>query len=185
MKYVMQVLVVAIFVTVAAVAKGDWVYWTVDFNDYDGNPAPWSAEEAPSTVWLTAKSSGGSTVNLLSLNNYGNSYADKDFSDPENGWSLKDYFFQSDLNSLGQLSAADMTYYVEMGDAIGSAAWTSEGISYDGLIALSAISSGMATSGDMVTYWAPTMWTSTVPEPTSGLLMLVGMGLLALRRKRT
>ena len=27
-------------------------------------------------------------------------------------------------------------------------------------------------------------WTQTVPEPTSGLLMLVGLGALALRRRR-
>ena len=31
---------------------------------------------------------------------------------------------------------------------------------------------------------AQTAWTAVAPEPTSGLLMLVGLGALALRRRR-
>ena len=35
------------------------------------------------------------------------------------------------------------------------------------------------------TSWSPTSWISSVPEPTSGVLLVIGAGLLALKRRRS
>ncbi len=79
---------------------------------------------------------------------------------------------------------SDYTFVVEMLSADGSAwerGWTSgtpmtyEQLSLAGYVSEGGISAGSVNS-----------WTSsvTIPEPTSGLLLLVGGSLLALRRKR-
>ena len=67
--------------------------------------------------------------------------------------------------------AADATYYAYT--TTGSVTINAGGS--DGAIAFGAFATATSTTGG---------WTQTVPEPTSGLLMLVGFGALALRRRR-
>ena len=68
-------------------------------------------------------------------------------------------------------AAADATYYAYT--AKGSVTIAAGG--GDGSINFGAFDTATSTTGG---------WTQTVPEPTSGLLMLVGLGALALRRRR-
>ena len=68
-------------------------------------------------------------------------------------------------------AAADATYYAYT--ATGSTTIPAGGA--DMSIAFGTFTDATSTTGG---------WTQTVPEPTSGLLMLVGLGALALRRRR-
>ena len=79
---------------------------------------------------------------------------------------------------------SDYTFVVEMLSTDGSAwerGWTSgTPMTYDQLKTEGYVSEGGISAGSV------NSWTSsvTIPEPTSGLLLLVGGSLLALRRKR-
>ena len=89
-------------------------------------------------------------------------------------------------SDLGEYANAAYAFTVELGNWEGDA-WTvmatSESTSYEALVA------GGWTSSSMNAYpregpWSPTFEVTSVPEPTSGLLLLVGGALLALRRRR-
>ena len=88
----------------------------------------------------------------------------------------------------GDFSAGtpEYSFIVELGNIDSSDNWTT--------VATSA-SAAYSTLGDyihetfdinpgQIAVWSPTTFTAPVPEPSSGLLMAVGLALLALRRKR-
>ena len=81
---------------------------------------------------------------------------------------------------MGSSGADAYTYFVEIYNDSGI--YHSDGMSYSSLSAyISTIKSGMATPSDPMGVTAFTY--GAVPEPTSGLLLLLGVAGLALRRK--
>ncbi len=89
----------------------------------------------------------------------------------------------------GDFSAGtpEYSFIVELGNIDAQDNWTT--------VATSA-SAAYSTLGDyihetfdinpgQIAVWTPTTFTTPIPEPSSGLLMAVGLALLALRRKRT
>lgn len=161
-------------------AKADWLYWTLDFT---GGGAPWQVSDpqqtAPSAAWLVARSSeGGDAISYSSLFESGDSTVGVDLSTL---WSGIDVAFRTDI---GDGPSAAYNFYIELGNTFGEATWVSEGLSYT-----DAKNAGHITASAMqsiaLTAWTPEDWTgSAIPEPTSGLLVLMGMGLLTLRRRR-
>lgn len=85
----------------------------------------------------------------------------------------------SDLKGYG---SSQYSFYVELYNTAGDSVHKTQTVSYDSLL-----SSGYIATGGVLT---PTVLASggfngaSVPEPTSGVLLLVGGALLALRRRR-
>ena len=85
----------------------------------------------------------------------------------------------SDLNGYG---SAEYSFYVELYNAAGDSVYKTQAVSYNSLL-----SSGYIATGGVLT---PTVLASggfngaAVPEPTSGVLLLIGGAMLALRRRR-
>ena len=105
--------------------------------------------------------------------------------DGPGGSSVGNIVTESDARNYVQY--ADITdydssyiFYVEMLDAQTGRGWASTSYDYDQLVSQNYVYTGGMDPG------AVRVWTASVviPEPTSGLLLLVGGSLLALRRKR-
>lgn len=86
---------------------------------------------------------------------------------------------------LGNYASSQYSFIIEIGNFNQHNEWTAvaatEAVGYNFLQ-----TGGYLSTGGIYTqaqnFWAPT--TMNIPEPTTGLLMLIGTGLLALRRKR-
>lgn len=86
------------------------------------------------------------------------------------------------LSDLGSYGSSSYSFYVELYDSAGGSVYKGAAVSYDQLMGSGYISTGgvslpnfTATSG---------FNGASVPEPTSGMLLLMGGALLALRRRR-
>ena len=89
------------------------------------------------------------------------------------------------IANLGQYSGSEFSFWIELLNDTTVVAHSSEGLSYDYLYSQGYIfkESMDPSGGDKA--WSVTSFTAgPVPEPTSGILSLFGLALLALRRKK-
>lgn len=89
----------------------------------------------------------------------------------------------SDFSSLG-FDKVQASYYFELFSADGLILSTSDGFTYANLLAAYAFDITYADSMTAPVVHSAPFSAITVPEPTSGLLMLLGFAGLALKRKR-
>lgn len=96
-------------------------------------------------------------------------------------WSDDTSASEAGISSLSALS-----FFVELYDAAGNWVGKTDTQSYQSLVDSGAISSGLNPnfSGVNNALGGSGSAFTNVPEPTSGLLMLVGLGALALRRRK-
>ena len=88
----------------------------------------------------------------------------------------------------GDFSAGtpEYSFIVELGNIDSSDNWTTVATSAAATYSsLGDIHETFDINPGQIAVWSPTTFTAPVPEPSSGLLMAVGLALLALRRKRT
>jgi len=138
----------------------------------------WMVEDQSSTIpaydnaKLYAQLGEGETITLSSLKS-------SDYVKP--GEDSEPAFSPNLLTTLG----ADLTGYSFWAELYNDSAAVGQTavLSYQGMLDANAISSWGGGSGiPAYNLWAPTF--SAVPEPTSGLLVLLGVAGLALRRRR-
>ena len=92
--------------------------------------------------------------------------------------------WQADVSAFAS-GSPEYAFVIELGNLDGST-WStfavSETVTYTDLVANDHIDTSSGYDPNPITPWMPTSY--VVPEPTSGMLVLVGAALLALRRRR-
>lgn len=141
--------------------------------------------QAGTLYWQLANDSGADYAAVAIKNTDSGTVTYANLLDSDGGSAIGQVVATAD--AMSQIQYADLTgyesgyvFYIEMlsGTSELEQGWTSSEMTYSQLS--SYISAGGISAGSVNT------WTASVsiPEPTSGLLLLVGGSLLALRRKR-
>ena len=152
-----KVLLLAAMAVGALTGSADALYWQVGDSGYTGSDAAYAS--------LYAKTGSGEATLI------DGAYDLSEGTGP----------FASDL---GDATGSTYSFFVELYNSTLDTVFVGNAANYDTLV-----SSGyVATSGIPTPTYATTGWaavqTGSVPEPTSGVLLLVGAGMLALRRRR-
>jgi len=157
--------------------KAEYLYWTVDFAETGATESPWADPTTTPQVWLVASTDpvsgkGGTVLSDIAGN----------ASVPAVGGQA---IGGIDITDLQSYSSSAYTFFIEMGAIAGQADYTSAGMSYADLVSAGFVKSGWTAMDGFwnasMTAWSPT---HAIPEPTSGVLTLIGVALLALRRRR-
>ncbi len=170
MKNLKFIVASAILVCCAAV-HGEALYWMVDttnpgWNGYTGNDVAFATLNAiPSssvTPGAAATPGSGTTIDVLEV--VGGTTA------------------APTLGDLGDYGSSGYSFFVELFNASGESVYTQHAVSYTDLVTSGYVSTG----GVDVPSFSGTVGFNgaSVPEPTSGVLMLIGASLLALRRRK-
>jgi len=166
--------IIAMVVGLSAFAEDTYLYWMLNDEGFTG----WT------TMRMKAVTTSGSEY--LAVYDYfddGHKYsADSDTKDIQKG-DYDDY-----VNECSTLEGLSADFYALIGNLTGITSfvvelWNGSSMVKSDTVAYSAAESYLQAGGpDAVPIAAP--YTFTVPEPTSGMLVLIGGVLMALRRKR-
>lgn len=162
-------------------ASADWLFWTVDYSwDYENEGELSDYPEAGNSgvqVWLVAQK--GDERSYVADVNGNTAYTMTEFHPIAKDWMGE--VAQADLSAY---SGGAYTFFVEMGVVEGGSYNThyhSESYSYDDLVSAGHV---VATIGGVPVTWNAAVGAWAVPEPSGGLLTLMGTAFLLLRRRR-
>ena len=156
MKAIQKLAIFAVILMAVGFAKADALYWQVDTTSSD------------------AKYTG--TFDSAGLYTSGGDYIDGAVANADGRTSTPQ------LSDLGSYGSSSYSFYIELYNASGVSVYKTESLSYDSLVASGYVSGGGVA---LPTFTATSGFNgASVPEPTSGVLLLIGGAMLALRRRR-
>ena len=186
-----KVLIAAVLSLAGLASSADVLYWQVNNTAADANSAA-SSRNNYSYAYLRASDDAGQyyvSQNIDAAGENAGAAISRDYFASGNyvGGVLDLANILSTSGGDGPSSITDLSFFIELYDSTGNWVGETSAKTYDQLVTSGAISSGfnanfqgvnaaMGSAGSNAAY--------QIPEPTSGLLMLVGLGALALRRRK-
>ena len=167
-------------------ASADVLYWQVgaDSSGYDYDTAYLMARDSENNLYYVGTSYGEDGRTVVS-----NDGAVDAGQFANGGYALGDLstVMSWDESASSGTAASGWNFYVELWNETSGWVGRTTDMSYDALVSSGAIRGDSITSDfslNNAVGHSASGFTHEVPEPTSGLLMLVGLGALALRRRR-
>ena len=163
----MKKLIAIVAVILAVAANADYLYWMVDTGDTGQGAGTYAYD----TVKLVADGTAIDTITLTDMSAFSGSTVNDKLASYQNTYGLA---LETELTG-GSYSS----FLVELWNG---SSWKAQSnpISYETLLASSIYKGGIGTPASS----PATFGTYNVPEPTSGLLFLIGGMLLGLKRRR-
>lgn len=175
MKKLLSVLLVLGAIT--ATAEDSYLYWMVGAGapSYTAAGVVAISTETGSQSYLSILNADGDSISAGSTGAYGDGLVSKTGADGMDANGASSFGLYATLITNPDL----YTYVIEIVNDRGVSLFSDE-VSYSQALANNYIT----TNNSMVlpTMWAPTSF--AIPEPNSGLLMLIGCAVLGLRRRR-
>lgn len=171
MKKILALFTVMLLACVAhaasSVSRTGYVYWTLD---------PVSQSSQYAFVMFASQADASSEKVYLTIGDTNQTVAYNQSTYPTTT-DLGGSFYSPVANDSGEVS-----YFLELYDVNGQIVGTSEAVTYAELLNGGFVYEDMSVTGVTDPYHFAV---SAVPEPTGGLLLVLGACVLALRRKRT
>lgn len=151
----------------SSVTRGGYVHWTLD-------PVTESIKFA--YVAIASQDAGG-TKEHLTIGNTGETIAFDAKTYLDGTTDIGAEFYSAVVNEVPTTS-----YFIELYDLDGNVIATSQAVTYSDLVSGGYVYQDMSTTGVLNTYHFQAS-SAPIPEPTGGVLLALGLCVLALKRK--
>lgn len=165
-------------------ASADVLYWQVGADSgYNYDQAYLMAKDSGGNLYYVGQSYGQDGTTVVSAEG---AVAKSQFDN--GGYALGDLsqILSWETGNSDGTGASALSFYVELWTDSGTWVGQTGTKTYDQLVANGAIRDGLDANFSLNNSigHSASSFTTEVPEPTSGLLMLIGLGALALRRRK-
>ena len=164
--------------------RADYLYWQISDLTVPNAGAGGGTLSGYTTATAYATTGDGSFTALTSYVYGYDPDTDTEGIDSSTGSLAKDvpsgYTYAADISAV---NSSDYSFFIELKNGSGNVVGWSNWVNYSDAVSGNYTTTGSLADVPSASIWHGGSYSNSVPEPTSGLLMLLGAACLGLRRK--